>query len=97
MEELNERIIPMLNEQLEYNDYFCGDDITIYDIMVFCELNSIMVIAEKEVKPVVQSHENLDKWRTSIYIVKEVRDIEDTFSKEMKKLIKNGPGKSGKK
>ena len=31
-EELKERIIPMLNEQLEDKSYFCGEEISIYDL-----------------------------------------------------------------
>ena len=62
-EELNERIIPMLNEQLEERTFFCGEEISIYDLQVFCELNSILAIAEEKVKPTITVNENLNEWR----------------------------------
>lgn len=47
MAEFNERILPMFNQQLEDKLYFCGEVITGYDLQVFCEINSIKIIAEK--------------------------------------------------
>ena len=76
-EELTERIIPMLNEQLLGRTYFCGEEISIYDLQVFCELNSILAIAEDEVKPAVTAHQDLADWRTAIYIVAAVQELED--------------------
>ena len=32
MDEFSTRILPMLNKQLDGNNYFCGDDITGYDL-----------------------------------------------------------------
>ena len=86
-EELTERIIPMLNEQLLNRTYFCGEEISIYDLQVFCELNSIVSIAESRVLPVITEHEDLFEWRRCIYIVREVQEVEDRFSAKIKKLM----------
>ena len=53
----------MLNEQLEERTFFCGEEISIYDLQVFCELNSILSIAEEKVKPTITANENLNEWR----------------------------------
>ena len=45
--EFNERIVPMLNQQLEGRLYFCGQQITGYDLQVFCEVNNIRVLASE--------------------------------------------------
>ena len=37
-DEMQNRIMPMLNNALEGKRYFCGDQITGYDLQVYCEI-----------------------------------------------------------
>ena len=80
MQEFNERILPMLNHQLEDKLYFCGPVITGYDLQVFCEINSIKIFAQELVTTQLQECANLVSWVNRIEIVPEVQEVEQRFT-----------------
>ena len=91
MAEFNDRILPMFNDQLEGKLYFCGQVITGYDLQVFCEINSIKIIAEK-----TGYHLNVDaqphvlKWQRNISLIQEVQQKEQEFQIKVNKVLEDG-------
>ena len=76
MDEFSERILPMFNQQLDGKNYFIGDDMTGYDLLVYCEIKSIRVFAEKLVNERLSAYPNVTNWMERINIIPEVAEIE---------------------
>ena len=85
MTEFNDRLLPMLNNQLENTLYFCGEVITGYDLQVYCELNSISLFAENMID--ITAHKNVSMWMQRIDIIPEVDEVEKKFKLQGKKLL----------
>ena len=90
MEEFTNRILPMLNDQLQDKLYFCGQVITGYDLQVFCELNSIRTFAQELVEDVMKEHANLVAWNKRIDMIPEVREKEQEFRIQAKQMLQDG-------
>ena len=91
MSEFNERILPMFNHQLVNKLYFCGEVITGYDLQVFCEINSIKIIAEKTGHSVtLDDQPEVTKWMQRINFISEVQDKEEEFQMKVGLLLQNG-------
>mmetsp|Transcript_8597 Transcript_8597/g.11877 ORF Transcript_8597/g.11877 Transcript_8597/m.11877 type:complete len:106 (+) Transcript_8597:430-747(+) len=80
-DELQNRILPMLNNALEGKRYFCGDQITGYDLQVFCEIQSMMVFAEELFNQELEKQNNITDWMRRIDIIPEVQDKQREFKK----------------
>ena len=76
MKEFNDRILPMLNHQLEGKLYFCGQVTTGYDLQVFCEISSIKVFAEEVIAESLVHHTNITNWIKRIELIDDVKELE---------------------
>ena len=54
---------------------------------MFTELNSIIAIAESKIKKELEQNEQLNEWRESISVIKEVQDIEQEFQVKVSKIL----------
>ena len=80
-DELQNRILPMLNNALEGKRYFCGDQITGYDLQVYCEIQSMLVFAEELFATELQKQNNITEWMRRIDIIPEVTDNQRNFKR----------------
>lgn len=73
MTELTNMILPMIDDLLSGKLYFCGNEITGFDLQVFCEINSLLAIAnDKALEEKVGSFRHIEAWRENIKIIPEV-------------------------
>ena len=76
MDEFSERVLPMFDQQLEGKNYFCGDEMTGYDLQVYCEIKSIRVFAELLVNERLKAYSNVIDWMKRIENTPDVVEIE---------------------
>lgn len=88
MTELTNMILPMIDDLLTGKLYFCGSEITGFDLQVFCEINSLIAIAEdKQLEEKVSEFRNIEAWRENIKIIPEVQDMETKFTISVNKIL----------
>ena len=44
--ELEKRVLPALNSLLNRKQFFCGDEITCFDIQIYCEVSTVLALVE---------------------------------------------------
>ena len=87
LDEFNNRILPMFEHQLDGKKFFCGQDITGYDLQVYCEINSVLVFADDLIRESLESCSNIQSWMKLIKFIPEVQEVESKFEVQAADLL----------
>ena len=79
MSEFFDHILSRLEEKLVELTYLTGEKMTIVDIMVYCEIKTILKLYKREIS--AEKSENLLKWYEELSQNKFVKEIDGEFDK----------------
>ena len=77
-------IVPELNRGLSQHDYFCGDEITAADIIIYNELKTVLTLHRREL--VSRETPDLYAWYNGrLALMSEVKEVDTQFVEIVKK------------
>ena len=84
--ELFDRVLIMLEQKLEGKVYFCGDDVTIFDLHLYCELTNIQSLLYLD-QFEAEKYPNINEWMSSITVIPEVDEWTVKYKRRINDLM----------
>ena len=84
----------MLNNALDGKRYFCGMQISGYDLQVYCEMKSMIIFAEETFTKELEKQTNILDWMKRIDIIPEVAAQDRAFRASALELLEGGLSRS---
>ena len=85
--ELEKRILPTFNKLLEKKQFFCGSELTVFDIQIYSEITSIAALTQEHTIIKRSQLSNLSAWMDLMQVIAEFRVEGESHKKRVQKVL----------